>query len=55
MPASIGLRSRMVAVEATGTPSTLAAALHRLDAEINETPARDLREVSGISSLSIPP
>jgi len=41
------------AAEATGSPSTLAAALRTLDAEINETPARDLRVVSGISSLSI--
>ncbi|MGM0718618.1 MAG: M48 family metalloprotease [Halobacteriota archaeon] len=41
------------AAEAIGAPSTLAAALRTLDAEINEIPARDLREASGISSLSI--
>jgi len=41
------------AAEATGSPSTLAAALRRLDSEIAATPDRDLRAVSGVSSLSI--
>ncbi|MEA1931734.1 MAG: M48 family metalloprotease [Euryarchaeota archaeon] len=41
------------AAEATGSPSTLAAALRTLDSEIAATPDRDLRAVSGVSSLSI--
>ena len=43
------------AVEATGSPAPLANALERLDQRIEETPTRDLREVSGVSSLSILP
>ncbi|WP_266082804.1 M48 family metallopeptidase [Haladaptatus caseinilyticus] len=43
------------AVEVTGSPIALASALKRLDQEISETPERDLREVSGVSSLSILP
>ncbi|WP_202935039.1 M48 family metalloprotease [Halorussus amylolyticus] len=43
------------AAEVTGSPAALASALERLDRDIAETPNRDLREVSGISSLSILP
>ncbi|WP_440764566.1 M48 family metalloprotease [Natronorubrum sp. DTA7] len=43
------------AAEVTGSPATVASALRRLDAEIADTPKRDLREVSGVSSLSILP
>ncbi|WP_435158966.1 M48 family metalloprotease [Haladaptatus sp. DFWS20] len=43
------------AVEVTGSPTALASALKQLDQEIQETPNRDLREVSGVSSLSILP
>jgi len=42
-----------VAAEITGSPAALASALKRLDREISETPNRDLRAASGISSLSI--
>ena len=42
-----------VAAEVTGSPAALASALENLDHEITQTPARDLREVSGVSSLSI--
>lgn len=41
------------AAEVTGAPDALASALARLDREIAGTPERDLREVSGVSSLSI--
>lgn len=41
------------AAQAIGAPSALASALSELEAEISETPSRDLREVSGVSSLSI--
>jgi len=41
------------AAEVTGSPSRLAAALRTLDSEITDTPERDLRAVSEISSLSI--
>ncbi|MDZ5811636.1 M48 family metalloprotease [Halorubrum sp. AD140] len=44
-----------VAAEITGSPAALATALKQLDQDISETPNRDLREVSGISSLSILP
>ena len=43
------------AAEATGSPAALASALRRLDGEIADTPNRDLRAVSGVSSLSILP
>jgi len=43
------------AAEVTGSPGALASALKRLDQDISKTPNRDLREVSGISSLSILP
>lgn len=43
------------AAEVTGSPAALADALTKLDHHISETPARDLREVSGVSSLSILP
>ncbi|AXR80061.1 putative protease HtpX [Natrarchaeobaculum sulfurireducens] len=43
------------AAAAIGSPATLASALERLDHEIAATPNRDLREVSGVSSLSILP
>lgn len=42
-----------VAAEVTGSPAALASALENLDHEIMQTPERDLREVSGVSSLSI--
>ncbi|AFZ74719.1 M48 family metalloprotease [Natronobacterium gregoryi] len=38
-----------------GSPAVLASALQRLDREIDDTPNRDLREASGVSSLSILP
>lgn len=41
------------AAESTGSPAALASALERLDREIATTPARDLREASGVSSLSV--
>jgi len=41
------------AAHVIGSPSTLAAALRTLDSEITDTPERDLRAVSEISSLSI--
>lgn len=41
------------AVAVTGSPAALATALAKLDSRIAETPNRDLREVSGVSSLSI--
>ena len=44
-----------VAAEITGSPAALAHALKQLDQDISETPNRDLREASGISSLSILP
>ncbi|WP_277554094.1 M48 family metalloprotease [Halobaculum limi] len=44
-----------VAAEVTGSPAAVASALKQLDEDIAETPARDLREASGISSLSILP
>ncbi|MFC7070961.1 M48 family metalloprotease [Halobaculum lipolyticum] len=44
-----------VAAEVTGSPAALASALGQLDRDIAATPARDLREASGISSLSILP
>ena len=43
------------AAEATGSPAALASALSELDDRIDETPTRDLREASGVSSLSILP
>lgn len=43
------------AAEATGSPAALASALSRLDERIDETANRDLRELSGVSSLSILP
>lgn len=43
------------AAEATGSPAALAGALSRLDRRIDETPTRDLRAASGVSSLSILP
>ena len=43
------------AADITGSPAALASALKRLDQDISETPNRDLREASGISSLSILP
>ena len=43
------------AVAVTGSPAVLATALTKLDRSISDTPNRDLREVSGISSLSILP
>lgn len=42
-----------VAAEITGSPAALASALKRLDRDIAETPNRDLRDASGVSSLSI--
>jgi len=39
----------------TGSPAVLATSLTKLDRSISDTPNRDLREVSGISSLSILP
>jgi len=47
------LAADRAAAQVIGAPATLAAALRKLDAEINETPSRDLREVSAVSSLSI--
>ncbi|MFW5950029.1 MAG: M48 family metalloprotease [archaeon] len=44
-----------VAAEVTGSPAALATALKRLDQDISEIPNGDLRELSGISSLSILP
>ncbi|MFC5136203.1 MULTISPECIES: M48 family metalloprotease [Haloferacaceae] len=44
-----------VAAQITGSPAALATALKQLDQGISETPNRDLREASGISSLSILP
>ncbi|SIR72579.1 M48 family metalloprotease [Natronorubrum thiooxidans] len=41
------------AAEATGSPAALASALRTLDERIDETPSRDLRAVSSVSSLSI--
>ncbi|WP_254764054.1 M48 family metalloprotease [Natrinema marinum] len=43
------------AAEATGSPAALASALERLDREIADTPTSDLREASGVSSLSVLP
>ena len=43
------------AAEVIGSPAALASSLERLDDEIAATPNRDLREVSGVSSLSILP
>ncbi|WP_459886155.1 M48 family metalloprotease [Halostagnicola bangensis] len=43
------------AAEVTGSPAVLASALSELDTRIADTPNRDLREVSGASSLSILP
>ncbi|WP_049910859.1 M48 family metalloprotease [Halorubrum coriense] len=43
------------AVAVTGSPSVLATALTKLDRNISDTPNQDLREASGISSLSILP
>ena len=43
------------AVEVTGSPAALAGALRSLDERITETPARDRREVSSLSLLSILP
>lgn len=47
------LAADRAAAQVVGAPATLATALRKLDAEISETPARDLRAVSGVSSLSI--
>jgi len=47
------LAADRAAAAVTGSPSTLAAALRKLDSEITNTPERDLRAVSEISSLSI--
>lgn len=44
-----------VAVETLGSPTSLAAALRSLDAEIRGAPDEDLRQVSDISSMSILP
>ncbi|SER25882.1 M48 family metalloprotease [Natrinema salaciae] len=41
------------AAEVTGSPAALASALQRLDREIADTPSRDLRDASGVSSVSI--
>ncbi len=43
------------AAELVGSPATVASALETLDREIDGMPASDLREVSGVSSLSILP
>ncbi|MBZ6497040.1 M48 family metallopeptidase [Natrinema longum] len=43
------------AAEVTGSPAVLALALQRLDDEIADTPTRDLREASSVSSLSVLP
>ncbi|MFC4247977.1 M48 family metalloprotease [Natribaculum luteum] len=43
------------AAETTGSPAALASALRTLDDRIDETPRRDLRDVSSLSSLSILP
>ncbi|PCR88751.1 M48 family metalloprotease [Natrinema ejinorense] len=43
------------AAEVTGSPAVLALALQRLDEEIADTPTRDLREASSVSSLSVLP
>ena len=43
------------AAELTGSPAVLATVLRQLDEEIADTPTRDLREASGISSLSVLP
>ena len=43
------------AANVTGSPTALASALSRLDQEIQETPSWDLRDASGITSLSILP
>jgi len=43
------------AVEVLGTPAALAGALRTLDDRIAATPRQDLREVAGISALSILP
>jgi heat shock protein HtpX len=47
------LAADRAAAHVSGSPSTLAAALRTLDSEITNTPERDLRAVSEISSLSI--
>lgn len=47
------LAADRAAAAVTGSPSALAAALRTLDSEITNTPERDLRAVSEISSLSI--
>lgn len=39
----------------TGSPAALASSLQTLDERIDETPDEDLRELSGLSSLSILP
>jgi len=44
-----------VAAEVTGSPATLASALRKLDARIDATLDRDLRQTAGISALSILP
>jgi len=43
------------AATVTGSPAALASALKRLDDDIADTPTRDLRDASGVSSLSILP
>ncbi|WP_408958635.1 M48 family metalloprotease [Natrinema sp. 74] len=43
------------AAAVTGSPAALASALEQLDREIADTPTRDLREASGVSSLSVLP
>lgn len=43
------------AAEVTGSPAALAGALRKLDARIDATPDQDLRQVAGISELSILP
>lgn len=47
------LAADRAAAEVAGSPAALATALQRLDQEVAETPTRDLREASGVSSLSI--
>lgn len=49
------LAADQAAVEVTGSPAALAAALSRLDRTLSETPDRDLRDASPVSSLSILP
>ena len=43
------------AVAVTGQPAALASALRAMDDRVADTPTRDLREVAGLSALSIVP